>query len=137
MTDNLIKIGESDFWNKIHDRHQDKGGIYKLIAINNGQRIPIKRFLGIDPEGVLYIGKANSFIDRVIKLKTSIDPDYNGQGHICGRRYKSNPNIAKQFPFDNLFMELHETTEPKERESELLREYFVKFGEAPPLNATY
>lgn len=137
MTVDLLHIADNEFWNNIHKRHQDKGGVYKIIAVSNGERIPINRFLGIDNEGVLYIGKATSYIDRVIKLKTSISPAFKGKGHICGRRYKSNENIAEQFPFGKLYIELTQTDNPTELEDKYLKEYFNKFGEAPPLNAVY
>lgn len=133
--ENLLCIADKEFWNKINNLHADKGGVYKLIAVKDNNRVPINRFLGIDNEGILYIGKATSYIDRVIKLKTSISPEYGGKGHICGRRYKSNENIAKIFPFDILHLELHHTESPSELEDKYLKEYFNKFGEAPPLNA--
>lgn len=132
---NLLQLADKDLWNKINSQHQAKGGVYKVIAFQNGQRISINRFLGADTSGTLYIGKANSFIDRVIHLKTSIAPDYNSSAHICGRRYKSNPNIAKQFPYDILFMELIESDKPEELERNFITEYATTFGEVPPLNA--
>ena len=135
MTTNLLQIADEKFWDNIQKRHQDKGGVYKIIAVRNGQRIPINRFLGTDNEGVLYIGKAISFVDRVIELKKSIDPDYNGTGHICGRRYKSNPKIAEQFPYDQLFVDLFQTDKPEEKEKEFFEAYFNTYGEVPPLNA--
>ncbi|MBI4945509.1 MAG: hypothetical protein HY840_03805 [Bacteroidetes bacterium] len=135
MTTNLLQIADEKFWDHIHKRHQDKGGVYKMIAVRNEQRVPINRFLGTDNEGVLYIGKATSYVDRVIELKKSIAADYKGTGHICGRRYKSNPKIAKQFPYEHLFVELIQTDKPEEKEKELLEAYFITYGEVPPLNA--
>jgi hypothetical protein len=134
---NLLQISDKDFWLKIQNLHKDKGGVYKIIAVNNGKRVPLNRFLGIDNDGVLYIGKATSYIDRVVSLKKSISPNYIGTSHICGRRYKSNKKIAEVFPFDTLFIELIPTDNPKELEDIYLKEYFNKFGEAPPLNAVY
>lgn len=135
IMDELLNIADEKFWGNINQRHQTKGGVYKIIAVRNGQRQPINRFLGTDKDGVLYIGKATSFVNRVISLKTSISPKYNGSGHICGRRYKSNPNIAKQFPYDILFVELIPTDKPEELERSLITEYSSNFGEVPPLNA--
>jgi hypothetical protein len=131
----LIHLADSGFWNTINDQHQITGGIYKIIAIQNGQRIPVNRFLGTDNSGILYIGKATSFVDRVINLKKSISPDHKGSSHICGRRYKSNPNIAKKFPYDILYIELIPGDNPQELERNLLAEYVTTFGEVPPLNA--
>jgi hypothetical protein len=133
--DNLLCIADSNFWHRINERFQTKGGVYKIIAINNGKLKPVNRFLGTDISGVLYIGEAISFLDRVINLKKSISPDYTGAAHICGRRYKSNPNIAKQFPFEMLFVDLIPSESPEELEKKLLKEYLDTFGEVPPLNA--
>lgn len=135
MDQNLLLFSDRDFWQLINDRYLKKGGIYKIIAVRDGQRVPVNRFLGTDNEGILYIGKATSFPDRVIELKKSIAPDYNGTAHICGRRYKSNPDIAKLFPYDILHIELIEADSPEELEQQLLREYSSVYGEAPPLNA--
>lgn len=135
MPQDLLLFSEKDFWNLIHNQHSVKGGAYKIVAARKGERIPINRFLGTDKEGVLYIGKATSFIERVIDLKKSISPDFNGSAHICGRRYKSNPNIAKLFPFEVLHIELFQTDRPDELERSMLREYSNIYGEVPPLNA--
>jgi len=62
-------------------------------------------------------------------------PEYKGTAHICGRRYKANPNIAKLFPYGLLHIELTQSAMPVELEKKLLREYIYKFGEVPPLNA--
>jgi hypothetical protein len=135
MLQDLLLFSDKDFWKFINDRHAVKGGVYKIIAIRDGQRIPVNRFLGTDNEGVLYIGKATSFIDRVIDLKKSIAPDYNGTAHICGRRYKSNPNIAKLFPYEILHIEIIQADNPEELERKFLTEYANIYGEVPPLNA--
>jgi hypothetical protein len=132
--DNLYKLCDDELWKKLSDK---KGGVYKIIAIRDGKIVPQHRFLGTDPDGILYIGKATSYIDRVIGLVKSISPKYNGNSHICGRRYKSNVNIAKLFPFDTLHLDIIPSNEPEVIENKLLKEYFEKFGEAPPLNAHY
>lgn len=131
----LLLFDDKTFWQLINDRHAEKGGVYKIIAVRDGHRVPINRFLGTDNDGVLYIGKATSFINRVIELKRSIASDYNGTTHICGRRYKSNPNIAKLFPYNILHIELIETDSPEKLERQFLNEYSNVYGEVPPLNA--
>ena len=134
-TEGLLHIADTNLWNKINMQFQDKGGVYKIIAVQDEQRITIKRFLGYDRNGVLYIGKANSFLDRVINLKKSISPEYKGSSHICGRRYKANPSIAIQFPFEILFIELTQSDNPVDLEKNMLIDYRLVFGEVPPLNA--
>lgn len=135
MIKDLFQISDKNLWSLIHDKYENKGGVYKIIAVQDGQKITVNRFLDADKDGVLYIGKATSFIVRVIQLKKSIAPDYNGTGHICGRRYKSNPKIAESFPYEVLFIELTESDKPEELERQLLTEYAKMFGEVPPLNA--
>lgn len=134
-SEEIFHLGDKDLWNMINDLYKDKGGVYKMIAVEDGKRSTIRRFLGYDQNGVLYIGKATSFIDRVINLKKTISPDYNDTSHICGRRYKSNPNIAIQFPFMNLYIELTQSDQPDELEKQYLEDYKKVFGEVPPLNA--
>ena len=135
MTDNLFLISDKDFWTHINTKHLTKGGVYKVIATKDGRRLPVDRFLGTDNDGVLYIGCATSFLDRVIDLKKSIDPTYIATSHDCGKRYKTNPNIAKKFPYDSLYIDLFPSDNPKQKETELLTEYRNTYGEAPPLNA--
>lgn len=135
MTDNLFQIQDKNFWNNIDERHKETGGVYKLIAFKDGQRMPVNRFLNRDEDGVLYIGKATSFVDRVTVLKKSIAPDYKGKGHDCGIRYKKYKEIAIMVPYDNLYIELVPSDSPKERERVLLEEYLEKYGELPPFNA--
>lgn len=135
MSENLLKIGDDGLWNQINNLHGAKGGVYKIVAFKDGQRIPISRLLGKDKEGILYIGKASSFLNRVIELKKSIAPNYSSSGHICGIRYKQLPKIAEQFPYEVLYVELVGGEKPGELEIRYLREYQQEFGEVPPLNA--
>ena len=131
----LFQFSDENFWSLIHTAHSTDGGVYKIVAFKDGQRIPVNRFLGTDKDGVLYIGRATSFINRVIDLKKSISPDYKGTAHICGRRYKSNPNIATFFPYNILHIEFVRSDKPIELEKTLLAEYASIYGEVPPLNA--
>ncbi len=131
----IYQLSDPELWDKINSNFQAKGGVYKLIAIKKNVPVMIGRFLNVDQNGVLYIGKAESFIDRVIQLKKSILSTYKGSGHICGRRYKSTPSIAQKFPDDILYVELEFAHNPSELEKQYLMQYFEKYGEVPPLNA--
>lgn len=131
----MIKIADDNFGDKIYELYQNKGGVYKIVAIKSGRPIPIHRFLGKDLDGILYIGKATSFLDRVVALKKSIAPDYKGKSHICGRRYKLFPNIAVKFPYESLFVVFIPTENPEVLERSLILGYTNQFGEVPPLNA--
>tara|TARA_R110002096_G_C14284665_1_gene696923 strand:- start:51 stop:467 length:417 start_codon:yes stop_codon:yes gene_type:complete len=135
MTSKKYKISDSQLWYKIESDFKVNGGIYKLFCVNdNNEIIETNRLLKTDPNGILYIGKATSFLDRVITLKKSISPDYNSENHECGIRYKSSDLIKVKFPFQNLSIELNGYAEIHSKEKELLDYYEREFGELPPLN---
>jgi hypothetical protein len=117
------------------------GGVYKLHCFTSDDHqdvIPVNRVLGTDNEGVLYIGKADCFLDRVIELKKTILPEseYKTDTHICGRRYwtKIHKNFRIKFPVKRLCVSLVKSDTPEKSEKEELEEYCMKFGEIPPLN---
>ena len=125
----------SENWDQINDAFGERGGVYRLIFKVGDNYQPIPRLLEKDPEGVLYIGKADSFLDRVIDLKKTIWPKYNSGAHIAGRRYKKNDRLKQRIPWDTLFVQLIPADDPKSEESQMIENYFNKFGEVPPLNA--
>jgi hypothetical protein len=129
-------IPPEGMWYEINNEFGDSGGVYVLKCINESNNLPItiNRLLAHDEQGILYIGKANCFTDRVAELKKSISPDYSSGSHECGSRYKNNENIQKAFPYKNLHIELIGSENPRQTESELLQEYETTFGELPPLN---
>ncbi|WP_282055672.1 hypothetical protein [Maribacter luteus] len=129
------RIMDKDFWYQIERDFPTGGGTYELFCKDENQDIiPVNRLLGKDTNGVLYIGKAKNFLDRVITLKKSISPDYISENHECGTRYKLSDGIKKSFPYEGLHVKL--TYSQHERELELVKfnEYLGKFGEYPPLN---
>ena len=123
-------------WHEINSEFGRAGGVYilKCLQNNNSLPIPVSRFLSNDEQGILYIGKTNSFIDRIAELKKSILPDYSSGSHECGSRYKANKMIQERYPCDNLIVELVSSESPREKEANLLKEYECRFGELPPLN---
>jgi hypothetical protein len=135
MKKRLFRLDDNDFWNQVNEVHQEKGGVYRLLSIQEGKPKEINRFLGVDREGILYIGKAESFLDRVSNLKKSIAPGYRGTAHGCGINYKSNPAIEKLYPYESLYLELLESESPRKLEAALIKEYVQTYGEVPPLNA--
>jgi len=129
-----FKISDSELWYKINDKFSNKGGVYKVIATRKGDPISITRLLESDTEGVLYIGKAISFLDRVINLKKSTDPEYESSSHEFGVRYKQHKRLKEIFPYNQLFINLTLSENPLELEKSELIKYYEKFGELPPLN---
>ena len=133
--ENLIPLSVDNCWHKINAVHGTKGGVYKVIAVKLGERVPINRLLGTDPDGVLYIGKADSFLKRVIDLRKALSPVHKSSAHGFGYRYKNTNSLNAAFPFEKLFVELIETENARDLEYRWLKEYLDTFGEVPPLNA--
>ena len=129
-------ISPEDMWYEINNEFGGSGGVYVLKSISDTNNLPItiNRLLGNDVQGILYVGKANCFTDRVAELKKSIAPDYASDSHECGSRYKNNSNIQKAFPFESLCIELIRSGNPRQAELEMLKKYEESFGELPPLN---
>lgn len=135
MVNHIFQISNDNLWNLINDHFGNGGGVYKIIAMNENKPTAINRFIGIDTTGVLYIGKAASFVKRVITLKKTLLPGHTDTNHKVGKVYKKHPIIAAHFPLENLYVELQADDNPKNLESILIDEYFKKYGEVPPLNA--
>jgi len=132
-----IKFSDEKMWDKINEEFNIDGGVYILkcsTEINNFIPMSTNRLVECDRNGILYIGKANSFLVRVIDLKKSISPDYNASSHECGVRYKTHKKLQGKFPFENLYIELYGNNEPLDLEKTFLREYELTFGELPPIN---
>lgn len=135
MNSKTYKLSSDKLWYLIESDFSNNGGIYKLSCTDNSNQIvQTNRLLKTDPKGILYIGKATSFLDRVINLKKSISPDYNSSSHECGLRYKNSDAIKKLFPYQNLVIELSAHDDINTEEKRLLTEYELEFGELPPLN---
>ena len=130
---NKYRISSESMWHEINEQHGETGGVY-ILKCGDDNPIPINRLLGTDSEGILYIGKADSFTNRVAELKKSISPQYKSGSHECGSRYKSHSHIQGAFPYEKLYLSLVSSTDPRSTESDLLQQYEKTFGELPPLN---
>ena len=128
-------ISDPEMTNSIISKFGNSGGVYMLKCDDgNGQPISINRMLEKDKEGVLYIGKADNFSDRVATLKKSIAPIYKSDTHECGVRYKNNDRISDAFPFEQLYLTLIPSEEPRSVELVEITSYEKNHGELPPLN---
>ncbi|MCB9312495.1 MAG: hypothetical protein H6568_06985 [Lewinellaceae bacterium] len=128
------QIIDDRLWDIANAEFGESGGVYIIIGINDGKPIPVNRLLGVDVQGILYIGKANSFLDRVINLKKSVSPKYKGTSPEFGVRYKKHKRIQELYPPDSLYLELISTGNSEIEERKLLDEYYQAFGELPPMN---
>lgn len=132
-----LRIASADFWERIESSFGASGGVYKvacLKTVDSDEHIPVRRLLGEDTEGVLYIGMAASFVDRVIDLKKSLSPQHLSRGHECGVRMKQHDAISELFPYERLVVSLIGSESPRDTERQALKDYFSTYGELPPLN---
>lgn len=127
-------VDDDNFWYDIESEFGQTGGVYNLICIQDKQRIPIARLLSIDNNGILYIGKATSFLNRVIELKKSLSKEYETLSHEAGYRYLENDKIQNRFPYEDLYVLLKPADDINKAEKDMLNAYIQKFGELPPLN---
>ena len=135
MSNSGYRIADDNFWYNIEKDFGQGGGVYELYCMTPKTNIkPINRLLKKDKKGTLYIGKADSFLDRVIHLKKSLSPDYISSNHECGVRYKALTEIRENFPYEHLYVELLGSSNPRTLEVERLDSYLKEFGELPPLN---
>lgn len=119
---------EFEPWRKANKGYIYPGGVYKVIASS-----PVSRVLGIDQEGILYIGKGDmlSGNNRIGKLINAFNK--TERKHEAGVRYIK-LNYDLKFPISELRLHITLVEHPAKTEAELLDEYLTRFGELPPLN---
>jgi len=128
------KINNENLWSLIDIDFGNDGGIYKVIWIKDNKPKNISRLINSDYQGVLYIGKAQRFLDRVIDLKKSLLPKYKSDNHDFGKRHYNTPILKENIPLDELFIELTSSNIPEVKETEELEKYYKTHGELPPFN---
>ena len=62
---NPISLVEDHFWQNI----PESSGVYKIQCIQDKKPIKINRVLGIDNQGILYIGKSENLRERLSFLQ--------------------------------------------------------------------
>ncbi len=156
-------IIEDNFWKSIDDLFLSERfpGIYRLHATDShGNFIPLSRALGVDPNGILYIGTSEVIQDRAANLKKSvcaaykiIDPAKYGNliygdigSHQTGKKIVKIPKFVEHFPLSGLCLTVERylgaANDLKTKdyghfvlEKQLLQDYERKYGEKPPLNS--
>jgi hypothetical protein len=131
----IVRLADEKNRDQIFAVFGNAGGVYRLFAQKDNHPYPIPRLLETDLEGTLYLGKANSFVKRVIDLKKSLLPEYRSETHNAGKRYKKLTPLQNKFPVSDLMVHLTKDNDPAEREKQEIESYINKFGEVPPLNA--
>jgi len=113
--------------------------VYKIrLADSNGSPIKIPRFLDKDEDGILVIGQSENIERRIGYFRGAMEgKEY---AHAEGQRM----HLIKNFPS---FMESHSDckiqysfknlpskSEAEREEERLLKCYFKRYGEVPPVN---
>jgi len=108
------------------------------LVDSKGSPPKIPRFLDKDKEGILQIGSSGNVRERLKRFRGAADgKEYP---HSAGKRLalvkKLNPfkKTYEEFKIEYHFRRLEHERRAKEEEDKLLKCYFRKFGEAPPLN---
>ena len=129
-----FKINNENLWSQIDLNYGDSVGIYKIIWIRDNKPKIIPRLINSDNQGVLYIGKAQRFLDRVLDLKKSLLPKYKTDNHDFGKRYYNTPILKQNIALDELFIDLTSSNNPELLERNELDKYYITNGELPPFN---
>ncbi len=129
-------------------------GIYKVILLEKDRKgpLPIRRLIKDDPSGVVYIGKADSIIQRFVQLRKAVWAAYRFSSeaghlfiapgnHVIGiklsesfrTRFVSNPMIFEIHGFGSE-EEVPDGYTARAHETQLIADYIEEFGEPPPFN---
>lgn len=134
-------IKDANLWDQINADIGEQAGCYVLCSQDGARFRPVSRALGVDDNGVLYIGAAKCLSTRAMDLRKALcaavgrDEYTDIDAHGCGRKYSE--TWHRLFPFESLVVALHPTAAGDPRwatEIDLLQEYENQFGETPPFN---
>lgn len=145
---NAILLSDPLCFEKVVEHVGHSPGCYTLRLLReDGSRQPIPRFLDVDEDGRLYIGTSDSLPRRIAQLKIASAAPYRwggymGQNHVAGRKIAKLDRFRALHPFEHLEVTVEAAPLPgdgglpdhKAMERTLLRAYFDRFGEYPPLN---
>lgn len=120
-------------------------GVYRIRLIDsaNHSPVPIQRLLCQDEDGLLAIGESVDLRNRVKKFHKVVKERTGFLRHSAGDRMALNL-IFRRIPpktfFDNKglevsFIEAQDKAGAQRLEELLLKVYFIRFGELPPLNS--
>ena len=125
-------------WSAITDGTGHSGAaIYAVRLLNQGRVVRIRRFLGIDSEGILTIGMTKNLEQR---RRQFISGYTRGRGHSAANllfpflrsRFRSK---FQSSAFQLAFQPIRSLAAARERETSLTHQYWKRFGEAPPLTS--
>ena len=110
-------------------------GVYELVVLDKaGEWARLDRVGGTDRRGILYIGQSSKLRSRLQDLRRVIR-EQSPDGHIAGLTYRNSAKIKKLAPNTRIRFRYVHCGNCRREEKDLLRSYFDKYGEVPPLNA--
>ncbi len=144
MKTDYFKIQDPELKDKIRKLYGEEKGTYSLHWFKDDGPREIGRLLGIDTDGVLYIGKTDTpLYNRVSSLRNSVlsnsaqiqsFPIEKGHKALSMKFFR----IRKRIDIKDLYVKVFPAeANPLADESFLLEKYASKFGELPPLNGDY
>lgn len=115
----------------------EEKGVYRIRRVdNNGDAISIQRFLGEDEEGIIAIGQTKNIKNRLRGFyKVVIEKKkYSHSEGLTVHLLRGIAKFKEEIESSNFQYAFRKVENPKEEEKKLLKDYFEKYGEIPPLN---
>lgn len=128
-------------WKNINEGcGEEKGGVYKVRLIDNGrQPFKINRFLDADLSGIIAIGSTENFKNRINAFQmVLLGKKYKhseAKKLLYNNQYSKFNEVIKDYVIQYSFKIIMDKLQLKDEESELIKCYFIQFGEVPPLNS--
>ena len=126
-------------WIDIKQNPNYKGfGVYRIRLVNSkGSQIEIPRFLDKDKDGILLIGRSKDIERRIKCFRGAMKR--KGCAHSEGQRLRliiKSTNFERNYRYkiQYSFRRLQNERQIQKAEERLLKGYFRKYGEPPPLN---
>lgn len=114
-------------------------GVYRIRLAQSGKPFSIPRFLGEDPEGILWIGHATNLRSRLRiaygALQGGNHPHSEAKLLYALEQSTDLKNRYERSEYQYSFALLGSKTEAEDYEVILIQEYIKQYGEAPPLNS--
>jgi hypothetical protein len=113
-----------------------KPGVYRIRAFTDKEPLPIPRANGVDPAGILHIGKSTDLGKRLGQFRRAAE---SGQArHHAGREY-ANWDFERLVPLEQLRFDYLLTDDEREAldlERKLHEAYRLAYLDRPPLDGT-
>jgi hypothetical protein len=123
-------------WHSIEEPTEySEAAVYAVRLVERGRVKRIPRFLAVDPEGILTIGKASNLESR---RRRFISGYKRGRGHSASNLLFRLAEFHRRFPsakFEFTFNVMGNAKLARTEETKLTWKYWQRFGEAPPLTS--